>query len=85
MRPTKIIKSIDHLGRFKIPKELQISHEIKSGSLLNIYQKRKSIVLELEEHKCIFCSSSENIHIFNDKFICSNCIKAISNDIMSLK
>ncbi len=83
MKSTQIIKSIDFLGRFKIPKEIRLSLNIKDGSPLVIYQKRKSIILDLSERKCIFCDSTENIHNFKNDFVCTNCINRIKNDIMS--
>ena len=79
MRNIGIFKHIDHLGRFKIPKELLDSYNLKPNSLIRIYQKEKNIILEAVNHHCIFCHSLNGIHKFEDKYICSNCIKKIKN------
>lgn len=74
MKSTGIVKYIDSLGRFKIPKELLISCDIKPQTYLQIYREGKNIVLENEPHTCIFCFSTENIHTFKGKEICKDCI-----------
>ena len=78
MKSTGIIKHIDSLGRFKIPKELLASYDIKPQSNLRIYKRGKNIILDNYKHSCIFCFSTKNIHIFKGKRICENCMLKIN-------
>lgn len=80
MKSTGIIKYIDFLGRFKIPKELLLSCDIKPSTSIQIYREGKSIVLGHSNNTCIFCFSSKNIHIFHGKMVCKNCIAQIINN-----
>ena len=84
MKSTGIIKHIDALGRFKIPKELLAFYNIKTRSDLFVYKKGKNIVLDNSKHSCIFCFSTQNIHIFKKKRICENCIKELRQLISPL-
>ena len=77
MKPTGFIKHVDFLGRFKIPKELLLSYDIKPYSNIKLSRKRNSIIISKETHTCIFCNSTGNIHVFKDKYICQDCIEKI--------
>ena len=77
METTGIYKYIDKMGRFKIPRELLDSYNLKQNSSLIIYTIGKKIILEAKSHNCIFCNSEKNIHSLNDKYICNNCINNI--------
>lgn len=77
MKSTGIIKHIDSLGRFKIPKELLQFCNMQPCTKLLIKFKGKKIILKNQNYNCIFCFSSKNIHDFNGKNICSHCIKEI--------
>lgn len=78
MKYTGIIKQIDSLGRFKIPKELLEPYHIKPQTYIQISRKGKTIVLTTLKHRCIFCFSNENIHVFMGKAICKNCMEQLN-------
>ena len=80
MESTKIIKHVDRLGRFKLPPEWLNAYDIKPNSLLKLTRGMARIVVEPVEHKCIFCLSTKNIHVFKDKFICNECAKNIAQN-----
>ena len=84
MQSTRIIKHIDNLGRFKLPMELLKQYDIKPNSRIKLTRGKARIVIEQETRKCIFCHSSENIHVFKDRFICEKCIQNIVNQLNSL-
>ncbi|MBR6034347.1 MAG: AbrB family transcriptional regulator [Clostridia bacterium] len=84
MKFTGIIKSVDQLGRFKIPRECLESHNIDTNTPLKIFRRGKTIIIQKEMHNCIFCSSIENILTFKDKYICKNCIKKIKDKLVSI-
>lgn len=82
MKSTGIIKHIDFLGRFKIPKELVKFYNINPGDKLQINKNGRMLILKKEEeYNCIFCYSSKNIQDFKNKKICKNCIKKIKTMI----
>lgn len=78
MKSTGIIRHIDSLGRFKLPRELLDSYNIEPQSKLRIYKRGKNIILDSYKHGCIFCFSTENIHFFKGKKICKKCIDKIN-------
>lgn len=79
MYSTKIVRNIDNLGRFKLPSRWLELNGIMPNSRLKLTRGKARIVIEPEVHKCIFCFSSENIHIFREKFICSKCASKIGH------
>ena len=81
MKSTGIIKHIDFLGRFKLPRELLESYNINTLTPLKLSRGRKAIIITKDVHNCIFCNSSEKIHTFQDKYICRECVKKI-NDLV---
>lgn len=81
MYSTKIVREIDHLGRFKLPNRWLEINCIEPNSRLKLTRGKARIVIEPEVHKCIFCYSSENIHVFKDKFVCDECVKEIKKKI----
>ena len=80
MKSTGIIKSVDKLGRFKIPKELRTNLHIKYlDSLCISIVGRNQINISKVEDMCIFCNSTKNIHSYKDKNICEDCLQTISH------
>lgn len=80
MKSTGLIKYIDNLGRFKIPRELLESYDIDTLSPIKLSRGRKSIIISKGVNNCIFCNSAEKIQVFKDKFICQECIKKICQE-----
>ena len=78
MESTKIIKHIDNLGRFKLPKEWLKQNDIKPNSRIKLTRGKARIVIEPEIRKCIFCNSNKNIHVYKDKYICNSCSRNIA-------
>lgn len=80
MKSTGIIKSVDKLGRFKIPKELRENLHINYLDSLSVsVVGRKQINISKVDNMCIFCNSKKNIHVYKDKNICEKCLQDISN------
>ena len=79
MKSTNIIKTVDSIGRFKLPKELLQTYNIGKNSNLKIYLQNNYIVIEPMNDICIFCNSMENILTFRGKAICKRCFNEISN------
>ena len=74
MKSTGIIRNIDELGRIVIPKEIRKKLKITEGTPLEIYQDGESLVLKKYHSGCIFCGSSSNLLLYNEKLICKKCL-----------
>ncbi len=83
MESTKIVKHIDRLGRFKLPSQWLKQNGINPNSYVKLTRGKARIVIEPGIRKCIFCHSTENIHVFKDEFFCDNCMQAISKRYQS--
>ena len=82
MDSTKIVRSVDNLGRFKLPSKWLELNGIGPNSRLKLTRGKARIVIEPEVHKCIFCLSSKNIHVFKDKFVCCECVEKIKKSVL---
>ncbi len=79
MKSTGIIRKVDELGRVVIPIEIRNQFNIAEKDPIEIYVDGSSIVLKKYEPNCIFCGNTENLISYNDKLICEDCSKKISN------
>ena len=80
MKSTGIVRRIDVLGRVVIPMELRKILDMPNGTPIEIFTKGDFIILHKYQNKCEFCGSTENITVFKDKIVCSNCL----NDLKGL-
>ena len=74
MKSTGIVRNVDELGRIVLPIELRRTLDIAVRDPLEIYVEGESIILKKYNPSCIFCSSKEDIFIYQDKNICGKCI-----------
>ena len=79
MKSTGIIRKVDELGRVVIPIEIRNQFNIAEKDPIEIYVDGSSIILKKYEPNCIFCGNTENLISYNDKLICEDCSKNISN------
>ena len=77
-KSTGIRKCVDKLGRFKFPKELRrlLNIEYEDSMIMHL-RNNNEICCTKKEDSCIICHSRENIHLFQDKMICEDCIAFI--------
>ena len=78
---TGIVRSIDHLGRFVIPKEMRRHLQIAEGDLLEGSLEGDRIVITKYARSCIMCSSTENLLTFRDKQICRVCLEQMKEEL----
>ena len=78
VKSTGIIRKVDELGRIVIPMELRNKLGIQEKDPLEIFVDGSSIILKKYNPNCIFCGSSRNLSIYDEKLICSKCIEKIS-------
>lgn len=79
MKSTGVVRRVDELGRIVIPIELRNKLGILEKDPLEIYVDGSNIVLKKFETNCIFCGSSKKLVEYQDKLICSKCIKKINS------
>ncbi|NLW56089.1 MAG: AbrB/MazE/SpoVT family DNA-binding domain-containing protein [Firmicutes bacterium] len=79
MKSTGIVRKVDELGRVVIPIELRRTLQIEERDALEIYVDGEKIILKKYEPACIFCGNAENVQIFKDKNICTDCLEAMKN------
>lgn len=78
MKSTGITRPVDALGRVVIPMEIRENLNIKTKDLLEISMQGNQIVLKKYGESCIFCDSTDNLVIFEDKKICKKCLAKLS-------
>ena len=79
MKSTGITRPVDALGRVVIPMEIRENLNIKTKDLLEISLQGNQIVLKKHGETCIFCDSTEDLVIFEDKKVCKACLAKLSN------
>ena len=73
------IRAIDDLGRVVIPMTFRKMLGIKAGDALDMNMNENGeIIITKATPSCVFCSSSENLREFENKYICAECIKKLS-------
>ena len=79
MRTFGIVRKIDELGRIVIPKEIRKALFIENGDDVEILFSDDAIIIKKYVPHCVFCSGSEGLEIYNDKCICRECRKNITD------
>ena len=80
MKSLGILRKIDELGRVVLPKELRCSFDIHPGDSIEIYTDRdNSIILKKYQHRCVFCSSADELVEYKGKMVCQDCIDDIES------
>lgn len=77
MKSTGIVRKVDELGRIVLPIELRRTLDIDIKDSLEIYVENDSIILRKYEPTCIFCGSSKDLTVFNEKNICEKCLEKL--------
>lgn len=79
MKSTGIVRTVDSVGRMVLPAEIREKFGIKEGGELEIFVDSNSIILKKYEPTCIFCGSSKDITVFNERNLCSKCLNKLKN------
>ncbi len=61
MKSTGMVKKLDALGRFVLPKELRAALQMDAQDSIEIYVDDDKIILKKYEPACIFCGNSSTI------------------------
>jgi len=74
-----VVKSLDHLGRVVIPKEIRRTLRINDQDLLEVSVENGKITIEKFHDCCTICNSMEQLVEFGGKLICHTCINQLKN------
>ena len=77
MKSTGVIRRIDELGRFVLPKELRNAMGIKEKDPLEIFTEGNRIILQKYDPTCSFCGNEEDLVPFAEKLICQKCLEEL--------
>ncbi|MBQ8383548.1 MAG: AbrB/MazE/SpoVT family DNA-binding domain-containing protein [Clostridia bacterium] len=79
MKATGIVREVDALGRFVIPKEIRKTLGIDTFSALEIYTEGDTIILRKYAPACIFCNELDDMTTYEGKLMCKRCINKIAS------
>lgn len=77
MSKSHFIRKIDELGRIVVPMEIRKILDIQEKDSLGISLVDNGIFIKKETPYCVFCNSISDLKFFNNKHICTNCIKKL--------
>ena len=78
MKSIGIVRNVDELGRFVIPRELRKTYNISPGDPMEVFTDNGMIVLKkyVSNSACILCGEITETE-FKGKSICPDCINQI--------
>ncbi len=77
MKSTGIVRPIDMLGRFVLPKEIRDTMDLKAKDPIEIYVDGGTVILKKYELSCVFCSNADNVIFYKGKLVCMECINEL--------
>ncbi len=77
MKSTGMLRKVDELGRIVLPAEIRQNLDIQTRDALEIFTDEDKIILKKYNPGCSFCNGMDDIIHFEDKRICSECLKKI--------
>lgn len=80
MKSTGIVRVIDELGRFVIPKELRDTLGMFQATSVEVFVHGDQIMLRRYEPGCTFCGEVEDTQMFMKKRVCAPCVHKIYAD-----
>lgn len=81
MKSTGILRKIDEMGRFVLPKEIRMQLNIRETiDSIEIFVNGKDIILRKHEETCNFCGEKKNLKTFKGFNVCEACIKELKEN-----
>lgn len=77
MKSTGVVRNIDQLGRFVLPREIRKTMELETGDAIEIYVEEDRIILRKYAPSCIFCGEAQDVTLFHSKLVCRGCMEAL--------
>lgn len=79
MKALGMVRKVDDLGRYVLPKELRDTMGISIGDSLEIFLAEDYIILKKYAPGCIYCGEALGVMFFEDKPICKTCADKFIN------
>lgn len=80
MKSTGIVRRVDGLGRFVLPKEMRNLLDINE-SPIEIFIEGDNVILRKYQPSCCFCQSFDSVISFEGRLICEECRKKIAKTL----
>ena len=79
MQDKGIVRKIDELGRFVVPKELRLAIGVtEEENEIEVFARGNEIVLKKHSGKnCVFCGNAGDTTEFKGKYVCKSCVGEI--------
>lgn len=78
LKATGIVRQVDDLGRFVIPKEIRNVLDIKERDSLEVFVNGEQVILRKYTPGCIFCGNADIAKTIEGKHVCAEHIRAIA-------
>lgn len=78
MKATGIVRKIDELGRIVLPIEFRQGMELEPKDGVELYMDGKNLIIKKHEPACTFCNGTEELKLFQKRFVCKECRDKIS-------
>ena len=79
MRSLGIVRNLDQLGRFVIPKETRKMLNLNGGDPVEIFTDGDKIIIKKYNPGCQCCGNMENIKEYKGIKICKKCLNELNN------
>ena len=81
MKKTSVVRQIDGLGRIVVPMDFRKQLNINNLDYLDVSIEEDHITIKKHDNTCILCNSREQLTVFEDKYICLDCVNKIKNGL----
>ena len=79
MKETGIVRKIDELGRFVIPKEIRAQLKVENNrDSFEIFVEGDKVILKKYQPSCAFCENTEDLVEFSGYNVCTGCIEKLN-------
>ena len=78
-----VVRKIDDLGRYVIPKEIRDTMAINEGDGLEIFMDGKKLVLMKHTSVCFACGGTNDVQQHNKTFLCNKCRDKLSVEVIA--
>ena len=79
MKDSGIMRRVDSLGRFVLPKELRRQFFFNDTATTEIYTEGEKIIIQKAQCSCALCGRTDDLIDFNDKKVCKSCVGLIKD------
>ena len=70
-----VIRKVDEQGRILLPMEVRRGLELRCGDEVEMVLDGGTLMLRKFQPSCIFCGGTEQMVIYEDRYICQRCMQ----------